>query len=486
MKSNDIYLSNQIKNMDESCGISPETLMENAARALYLTLEKHSRLGGTVAVFCGKGNNGGDGYALACLLLDSMVAVKVYAVDSPSSPLTVQYEEKYRRLGGFFAQSADEALCDADTVVDCMFGFSFRGTLGEKYSKIIRQINEKNAFVLAADIPSGLTADTDGLPNTAIKASACCTFSANKCATAGYPAKEMCGAVSVADIGIPKEVFDKHIPFAKTGSHDVLKPLPDRHENGHKGSFGTLAAVCGCEQMTGAAYLACQAAYRTGVGLVKLYTDKPCAQTVRSMLAEAVVCDSFSANDVVGGKHNALLIGCGFGRNRDNLVRELLIKTKIPTVLDADGINVLAESIDLYKSVNSSLIITPHPAEMGRLLGISAAEVNAARIECAKSFAKEYGFVTVLKGAGTVVAAPDGRLYVNNTGNSGLAKGGSGDVLAGIIASLLAQGTDSFNAAVIGVYIHGRAADYLKAVKGVYAILPSEVAEEAGKILYFG
>lgn len=484
MITNNVYFASQFKAMDEGCGIETDILMESAAKAIINRMLSLDLLKGKLCVVCGKGNNGGDGYALACLLKDGGFDVNVLGIDAPSSPLAIKYYELYFSKGGAF--STDMCVIhEADIVVDCIFGFSFNGNLEGKYALIVNAINESHAFVVSADLPSGIIADSDTLPNLCVKADITCTFTAYKLALASYPARMVCGKIFVEDIGIDKSTINRQAPFATVSDCSLLSLLPERKENSHKGTFGTLAALCGNEGMSGAAILACLAALKSGVGLVHLYTDQACAPIVDSRLCETITHTSCNNININALRATALLLGCGCGRAHDSEIKRLLTTTGLPTVLDADGINCVAGDIELYRSVTSSLVVTPHPAEMGRLLGISAEQVNASRISSASSFAKEYGFVTVLKGAATVIASPDGRLCINSTGNNGLAKGGSGDVLAGLIASLLAQGLSCYDAACLGAYLHGAAADILASEKGVYAMLPSELPEVIGQIMYF-
>lgn len=484
MISNDIYLSSDIKLMDEGCGIDTDTLMNSAAEALYRCLESKGRLFGNICILCGKGNNGGDGYALAVKLLERGWAVNVIPVDEPKAPLAVKHRNAFVKLGGVLWDAS--AVKEADTVVDCIFGFSFKGCLGKEYACIVNAVNESGAFVLAADVPSGVVADSDTLPELCIKSDLCCCFSAMKVALASYPARAVCGEIVLADIGIPRTEFEKYTPFAVAADKRLLKLLPKRRTDGHKGSFGTLAALCGNNEMCGAAYLACLAALRSGVGLMKLYTEEGCATVTKNRLAEPIVSADCSADNILSKKADALLIGCGCGRSYDENIKKLIKNAECPLIIDADGINCIAGDIQLYRSVSHRAVITPHPAEMGRLIGKSTEEVNSRRLQTAVEFAKEYNVVTVLKGAKTVIASPDERLCISPYENTGLAKGGSGDVLAGLIASLTAQGMNFFDAACLGVYLHGEAAERLAKTKGIYAMLPSELPEIIGQIMYFG
>lgn len=486
MTSSAVYLSKQFRYMDENCGIPTDVLMENAAAALNKALCRERPDADKIFIVCGKGNNGGDGYALACMLLREGKSPCVIALDEPSSRLARAYCDEYLELGGELSEEPASALEGADVIVECLFGISFSGTAKGKYADIIDSINHSGAFVLCADVPAGLCADSDRLPDVYVRADLTCTFTAYKCALVSQPAKTACGRVVVSDIGIPPNMLCTAPPYASTDGKTLLKLLPRREENSHKGTYGTVAALCGNDAMSGAAYLACSAALRTGVGLVKLYSTEKCALSLKSALPECIAFYGDDLPDDISADCNVLLMGCGCGRTWDEQIRQALLKAHVPVVLDADGINATASCIEIYKSVKSPLILTPHPGELARLTDVTVAEINGNRVGYASDFAKKHNVITVLKGNATVVAAPDGRLYINRTGNSGLAKGGSGDVLSGIIASLLAQGLAPFESAALGVYLHGAAADALAAEKGVYAMLPSELAEIAGKIMYFG
>lgn len=405
------------------------------------------------------------------------------AIEEPASPLAVKYRNRFVSMGGRCTADIGEIM-NADTLADCIFGFSFSGDVCGRYAEAIEAVNKSSAFKLSVDLPSGVTADSDGLPKLCVHADVICTFTGFKLALVSYPAKRFCGKVYLEDIGIDASTLDGQKPFADLAESELLKVLPARDAEGHKGSFGTLAAVCGSEAYSGAAVLSTLAALKSGVGLVRLYTDYTCAQTVKIRVPEAVVSPAAKIN-LKEARATALLLGCGCGRERDDLIIKLLTRENIPTVLDADGINCIAGRIDLYRSVTVPLAVTPHPAEMARLTGKSVEEVNHNRVRTALDFAKEYGCVTVLKGAATVTAAPDGRLCINTTGNTGLSKGGSGDVLAGLIASLAAQGVPLYEAACLGVYLHGAAAEQLAKEKGVYAMLPSELPDVIGRIMHF-
>ncbi len=483
MISRNIFLSSDFKAMDFGCGIDGITLMGNAAECIYKRLLALNKLSGKTAIICGKGNNGGDGYALACLLLARGFEICLYTVDEPKTVDAAFYCDRYLACGGEPVSSLDAALNNATTVVDCIFGFSFAGVATGVYKDIIHAVNSSGAYILSADIPSGLVADSDCLTDCYITADATCTFTAKKLALASYPAKQACGEIYIEDIGIPSSIIEAHAPYAFGNGSSYYKHLPHRGHNTHKGSFGTLTALVGSRYMTGAAYLSCSAALHSGVGLLRLCSEDACLSAIASKLAEPILCPITTADDILKLKSTAMLIGCGCGRSYDEIIKELLIKTSIPTVIDADGINCIADDIELYKSVKTDIVITPHEMEMARLLRCDISHVKANRLECARHFASEYNYVTVLKGAATIVASPDGRIYINDSGNNGLSKGGSGDVLAGVLASLLAQKMPAFEAAVLSVFLHGKTGDLLAEKLGSYAMLPSMLPLEIGKLL---
>ncbi len=481
MISKNIYSSACIKHMDNNCGIPELVLMKNAAECLYNRLLSTNKLTGCIAIICGKGNNGGDGYALGQILVEKSIDVRIYATEPPKTDAAIHYKNLYLNAGGIISENLDAVLYCANVIVDCIFGFSFSGEVIGAYKDAINKINAANCFVLSADLPSGLEADKETLGKCYVQADITSTFSAKKIATSLYPARSACGVVHVEDIGMPQTMFDE--PLFLSDGDEFVKFLPVRSPTSHKGSFGTLSALVGCDIMPGAAFLACLAALQSGVGLVRLFSQEKCLDAVSGRLAEPVLSKLESTYDIVSKKCTARLIGCGCGRYYDNIIKELIFSDDIPTVLDADGINCIADNIQLYQSMRGNLIVTPHEMEMARLIKCDVNYVSSNRLHCAKTFSDKYGVITVLKGAATIVSEPMGRIYINSSGNSGLAKGGSGDVLAGLTASLLAQGVPPFEAAVIAVFVHGKAADILEKKVGQYAMLPSMLPLEIGKIL---
>lgn len=261
---------------------------------------------------------------------------------------------------------------------------------------------------------------------------------------------------------------------------DILQKLLPRAHDSHKGTFGTLSMLCGCDEMPGAAFLAASGALRSGVGLLKIACEGALRSVLQVKLAEPVWASPASLPDA---RANAFLCGCGLGRTRDALLKTLLPNVNVPAVYDADCINFFAMHKDVMSRLNGEFVLTPHAAEFARLTGESVLQNEAERVSHASAFAQEHGCVLVLKGHRTVVASPDGKVAVNTSGSHALAKGGSGDVLAGVIASLLAQGHTAFDAACIGVYAHGLAGERLAVRLGAHGVLPSDLPAEIGQIL---
>lgn len=264
-----------------------------------------------------------------------------------------------------------------------------------------------------------------------------------------------------------------------TGNH-TLKLIKPRKEDSSKGDFGCLTTLCGCENMTGAAALSAYGALRCGLGLLRFAGNEETIKRMQQIIFEPVF---LPVERIWEQKCTAFLCGCGIGRDYDSILPKILETCNVPCVLDADCINFLAENINVLERINCPKLLTPHPGEMARLCKTSAKEIQTNRIKIASDFAEKYGCILVLKGKNTVIACPDGRVCLNTSGSSALATGGSGDVLAGVIASLIAQGYDMFDAAILGVYIHGLAADRLETSLGKSGVLPSDLPKEIGRIM---
>ena len=468
-------------------------LMKNAAQAILTEIKNRSCLfeNKKVIILCGKGNNGGDGYAVGKLMLEEnlhAVCANVFSAE-PSSEEARRFKSEYEALGGKVIVGEGEiksSLKDCSVCLDCIFGTGFSGDILREsvVGRIIDFANGAEVLRIAADAPSGVDSLDGCVAESTFKADVTVSLSRAKPGLYSYPAIGFCGEVKVCDINIPNEVYERFPHTCEVGGDEyVPSVIPRRCVNANKGTFGRLLSVVGSRNMTGAASLSAQGALRSGVGLLNIASEQSVLKVLKTKLDEPIYTDIDSVDGVLP-KATALLVGCGLGRSKvsDERVYSLISEYKGQIILDADGINAVADNINVLKKTAMPPILTPHPLEFARLSGMTVSEVNADRIGSARRFAEKYGCIVALKGAATVVT--DGQfIYVNNTGNSGLSKGGSGDVLAGVIASLAAQGVSAINAAIIGVYVHGLAADRLVGKYSEYGLLPSDLPCEIGKLL---
>lgn len=489
----------------EDRGIPSIDLMDRAAEGVAkAVLEALPARPGKcrVAAFCGAGNNGGDGIAASRLLRMAGVQVRVFLVGDYEK-LTPDALEETGRLSECGVEL--EVFDPADTeqrawtlgshaLIDAVFGvgLSRKIALESRYAAAIRLMNRCPGTVVAADIASGVEADTGRILGCAVEADRTITFTLKKAGQAVGDGALCSGEVTVWDIGIPEELKRAVVCSMQTVEREyAASVLPRRKPDGHKGDFGKLLVVGGTVGYTGAPYLTAFAAVRSGCGLVYLGVPESiwaveAAKCVSAMpfplpekregFAKKMVLDADNALRTAEEKLagcDVLALGPGLGRTpqTEHLVRELL-RTEKPVILDADGINALEGHIDVLDRRKGRItILTPHDGEFLRIGG----DLSAGRPEAARSFARDHSCILVLKGHRTIVAAPEGNLLVNTTGNSGLAKGGSGDVLTGLIASLLAQGGTPIQAAALGVWVHGRAGDLAAEARTEYAMTPEDV-----------
>ncbi len=459
-------------------GISYEKMMRfaggNAAELLMREYPDANR----IVVVCGRGRNGGDGFVAAQRFRAENKKVYIILADgSPTDELSKRMYERTRVAGILaydFTKSPDSCRATmnaCDLLVDAVFGVGFRGALRPATAALAEIYNTVNAPKAALDIPSGLCADSGALPGLWFRADCTVTMHAKKPVHALAPASAACGKVLVADIGFapePEQIF-----AYETDARFVADSLPTRRADANKGDFGFALSVCGSRNMPGAAIIAARAAVESGAGLVGAAFPDAAYGAMTAQLCEPVFIPCASCED--GGfsaeavnalsarlsSADAALFGCGVGKGEgaEEVLRYLIKNMFQPLIIDADGINLLAENIDLLKERSAPTLLTPHPGEMSRLTGLTAAEINADRVGNARKFAAKYGVNLLLKGRGTVIASPLGELFINPTGNPGMATGGSGDMLSGLILSFAAQGMPLFEAAVSGAYVHGAAGD---------------------------
>jgi len=494
----------QMKELDrqaiEERGIPSIELMERASEgvakaALSLLAERPGKC--RAAVFCGAGNNGGDGIGAARRLFLSGMKVRVFLVGRYEK-MTPDALEETRRLSEcgvelepFDPENLQQTawVRGAHVLVDAIFGVGLSREIKVEsiFAAAIRLMNECSGKVVAADIASGVEADSGRVLGCAVKADKTLTFTLKKVGQAVGDGAMLSGDVEVLDIGIPKDLEQQTVCSVQTMEKSFAKAaIPARKQDGHKGDFGKLLVIGGSVGYTGAPYLTASAAVRSGCGLVFLGVPESiwaveaakCVSAMPFPLLEKHGLLSYKALQKIKEKMDGchvLAIGPGLGRSEQltRLVCQLLSETEKPVVLDADGINALAGHMDILDRRKGRItILTPHDGEFARIGGELA---HGDRVRAARDFAVAHGCWLVLKGHRTVVAGPTGNVLVNTTGNSGLAKGGSGDVLTGIIASLLAQGATAVQAAGAGVWIHGRAGDLAEEKLTAYAMTPEDV-----------
>lgn len=482
----------------EKNGVSRINLMQNAAEAMLDFLKSSFELSNkNITMLIGSGNNGGDGAVLAKLLPKYGANISIIAPNGLPKTDTAKacLDKISAALSPLPPESFEKALVNADIIIDCVFGTGFHGELPKNTADLFKTANQTTAVKISADIPSGINGATGIIAENSFKPDITLVLAAMKTGLLNLPCNEYCGNIEILDIGITDDCYKEY--DALFTDPDIKKLLPKRPKNSNKGTFGKLLNIAGSEKYIGAAVLSSKAALRSGAGLVYLASVQRVINTAAASIPECVFIEteknengyiSSTALDEIAPKQedfSAVTFGCGMGNTSDTRkMAEFLIKNgKSPLIIDADGINAVSVNINVLKDKSRPVIMTPHPGEFARLTGKTVKEVQADRIENARSFAKEYGTVLLLKGFNTVIAAPDGKVMVNTTGSSALAKAGCGDVLTGIVGALAAQGVKPFEAAVLGAYLHGAAADHLTKTVAPASVLASEIADALGYVL---
>jgi NAD(P)H-hydrate epimerase len=486
-----ILTSEQMRNIDhratERFGVPSIVLMENAALAVVDAIFEHYAATERAAIFCGTGANGGDGLAVARHLENrGVVPTVLIAGDRAkfSGDARVNLEICERLNIPIYdirdADHVDEAIVhasDADLIVDAIFGTGLNRAPSGVYAEVIRAIAELRIPVIAVDLPSGANASSGEPFDPCVHAEVTVTFASPKVCHVFDPAATYCGEIIVADIGIPNAAIDEEpVLLALTTPREIQPLFAPRQASTHKGTYGHVAIVAGSPGRSGAAVLAARGAIRTGAGLVTVITDRETAPQIHAHSIESMTSD----DDAAIANKDAVLVGPGLRDDDESYarVRELVAKIEQPLVIDASGLNAFAGRASEINPQSRPRIITPHPGELARLLGDrDAKSINAARIESAREAAHVANCIVVLKGHQTLIADPDGHVNVNPTGNPGMASGGMGDVLGGIIVALLGRGVDPFDAACAGVYLHGFAGDRLKDEMGDTGLAAGDLAE---------
>lgn len=481
-----IVTNDEMRKIDKwsmkSLGIPGIVLMENAGRGCVNILEEYFDLEDLkVLIICGKGNNGGDGFVIGRHLQNRGAIVKIVLVGKGNElkgDALLNYKlakkseielyettdiKRFKRIYNAF---------NPDVLVDAIFGTGFKGAPKGIYHKLIEMINNTDTFIFSVDIPSGINGDNGQFDNTCVIADATATMCLPKRGNFLYPGREFCGDLYIVDIGVPYKLINKG-PAQIVEFDDVYRLLPPRLPDGNKGTFGNILIIAGARGFSGAAAMAAISALKVGAGLVRLAAPEGIIDALESKLLEVVKVSlpqtreetiSVKAIDTLLPhleKTDVVVIGPGITTHPETaeFLFKFLPHISMPVVIDADAINIIAQNKKILKKIHAPFILTPHPGELSRLTKITPQEINLRRIDLAPKLAKEFGGVLILKGAPTVIALPKGDIYINPTGNSGLASAGSGDVLVGMISGFLAQNLSSTQASILAVFLHGLCAE---------------------------
>lgn len=492
-------------------GIPSLVLMERAALEVAKEAEQlllnignsRSVSGKRVLAVCGLGNNGADGVAAARMLYlhgaEASILIPIWD-GSMSREMEVQLEiAKKLEIPIYTPEEFIPGACDV--VIDAIFGIGLTRPVEGVYAEMIALIGAQEerfgAKVVSVDIPSGISSDTGAVLGCAVEADVTVTFGEMKLGQALFPGREACGRLIIADIGfVPEEeaAAEEHV---LTHTKEDLCVIPKRKAYSHKGTYGKILVIAGSKNMAGAAYFAAKAAYRTGAGLVKVMTTEENRLVIQEKLPEAILStydSEWAVHEPEAFKQyintqtdwaDAIILGPGIGTEEYSriLVETVLGSAYVPIILDADAINLAARYPYLKNYFTENIILTPHLSECARLTGLAVDEIKDHLIETAKEISDTLGVTCVLKDAATVVARKDGKIFVNMSGTPAMAKGGSGDVLCGVIAGFLALGMEECQAASLGVYVHGLAGEAAEKKTGTHSVLAGELADCVGEVI---
>lgn len=496
--TNKVVTPNEMKALESAshnAGVSLSCLMDNAGQALAQFIKSKIKVKSSICFLCGKGNNGGDGFVAADILAKEGYTVFVLLTSGePSTELSKAAFDKMSKVTiktkEFCSFIEKQSI---DMIVDCIYGTGFRGSVNEDISAIMKASDKKNCIKVACDIPSGASALNGYCDDCVIKAHFTVTFGAVKCGMQLEPCYGVCGEVTAADIMIPQSAYDGIDYCCRVLDTDYIKAtLKKRSNYSHKGNYGKLLNISGSSNYVGASALSTLSALRSGAGLCTLAAPKCVTDIIGSSVYETTYLPLVDDGTGKIGYENvplllekledstAVLFGCGCGISPHlcKIAEKIILNARCPLIIDADGINAILNRIDILKNTQASIILTPHPGELARLCEVSVKEALARRVELALDFAVKYNVIVVAKGSKTVIATPDGRLYFSSNGNAGLSRGGSGDVLAGMIASFCAQGLSPASSACTGTFLHGYTADIVAEKKSMQGMLPTDIINE--------
>ncbi|MFN3740505.1 MAG: NAD(P)H-hydrate dehydratase [Thermodesulfovibrionales bacterium] len=482
------------KRTAEEYGISPLTLMERAGKAVAQRI-KESFKNRKVFIIAGPGNNGGDGMVAARYLRKAGFKVKVYLVFeeerlSPEAKIQLERLRK-ARIPLLITRDLNKEEFKDSIIVDAIFGTGLKREIAGELSKVIEKINSSGSPVVAVDIPSGVSSDDGSLMGKAVRANLTVTFGLPKRGHLLFPGAEHTGRLYIEDIGFPEELINSESIKVELLEKEFLRSLiPERKRYSHKGTYGHVLIVAGSRGKTGACLMAARASLRSGAGLVTIGVPESLLSVFQSRVTDEMCLglpdrgdgslskDAFKVIiDFTEKRAQVLAIGPGIGVTEETkeIVKEVVQEVKIPVVLDADALNCLKDMAELLKG-KGNCVLTPHLGEFSRLTGIPKQEIEKKRIDLVCEFSSRHGVTIVLKGVPTVIGH-SGYCYISPAGNPGMAKAGSGDVLTGIIAGLIAQGLSGLQASQLGVYLHGLAGDIGAVDKGLWSLLASDIIE---------
>ncbi|MCT4595825.1 MAG: NAD(P)H-hydrate dehydratase [Anaeromicrobium sp.] len=503
----------EMKNIDKMAmdkyKIPGVVLMENAGlkvvEEICKSLEKYEKK--VVTIVCGTGNNGGDGFVVARHLKNMGIPINLYLLGNPAhikgdGKINYDIVSKLNIEIGLLTtinilKKFSEHVKRSSIIVDAIFGTGLSRPIDGYIKQVIDIINTYSDEVISIDIPSGICADNGRLCGGAIKASKTVVFHLPKYGNIYYPGKDYCGEVIIKNIGIPKDVeSDFNLKGNLITSKYIKNRIKKRNGDTHKGTYGKGYVIAGSVGMTGAAMLTCKGALRSGIGIIRLAISQRLNSILESSLTEVItvplsetktgtfsiadiekIIKTMEDSDVVG-----IGPGCGKSREIEDLIRNILERTNIPIVIDADGLNALARRKGMLSEIKSPCVMTPHMGEMSRLTDLDIEYIKENKIQVVSEFAKKVNCVVVLKDSKTIIVNPKGEVFINTTGNPGMATAGSGDVLTGIITGLIGQGLSPFEAAVCGVYIHGRAGDFAAQKVSEYGLNATDIVNEIGSV----
>lgn len=478
-------------------------LMENAgitvAKEVMASLKNKNNK--NVAVFCGLGNNGGDGLVAARHLMNLDIRVDIYIIGNPEfykGDAKINYDILTSIEASIFVienqrdlNKLEDIIDKYAVLIDGIFGTGLHRCIEGIEKNVISIMNNSKKEIISIDIPSGISGDDGQVYGIAVKAHKTIVFQLPKIGNILYPGREYCGKLFIRKIGIPTKAIDEMPENIRLVTERMLQGnLPKRNPDTHKGTYGKALIIGGSIGMSGAVILASKGALKTGAGIVKAVIPEDINDIVENQFIEGItipIKDSWYKDPsqfLSLQEEDALAIGPGGGKGQDfkNLLSYVIRNTSIPMVIDADGLNLLAEDMSILKALKAPCILTPHPGEMARMTGLSIEEINSNRIKITRDFSRRWRVITLLKGATTIISDESGRAYINNTGNPGMATAGSGDVLTGMITGLLAQGISPLTAAITGAYLHGRAGDRAAKKYGQYSLLAGDILQQIPKV----